>query len=164
MTTTKFIIEALAPERLQAIRAAGIDDAGNAFTTRQAVGGEPLRCCLRLARSGESIILIAYCPFDRSGPYSETGPVFVHAVACPGYASKSTYPEEFLDRPQVFRCYDAAGTIVGGRFVAPGELPESVIADLFSVETVDRIHTRNVVYGCYMLMVSREESCAVSRT
>lgn len=37
----------------------------------------------------------------------------------------------------------------------PTEQPEQVIAELFSDPNVERIHTRNVVYGCYMLEVTR---------
>jgi len=33
--------------------------------------------------------------------------------------------------------------------------PEDVIAEIFQDESVERIHTRNVVFGCYMLQIRR---------
>jgi hypothetical protein len=156
MTETVFYIDALPPERLEAIRRAGVDDAGNQLSKgRRAEGGEPLRCCLSLAEPCEQVLLIAYRPFERPGPYAETGPVFVHSEACAGYGPRSAYPDAFRNRPQVFRAYSAQGAIVGGKFCRPEELTEQVIAEIFEDESVERIHTRNVVFGCYMLQVRR---------
>jgi hypothetical protein len=151
-----FRIDALPSERLDAIRRAGIDDGGNALPPPLDAGGsEPLRCCLRLGKPGEQLLLIAYRPLERPGPYAETGPVFIHAGACGGYRRHSLYPEEFRGRQQVFRCYDDADVITGGRLSGPDEKAEAVIAELFADEKVQRIHTRNVVFGCYMLQVRR---------
>lgn len=151
-----FVIEALPPARLEAIRSAAVDDGGNRIGAAfEAEGGEPLRCCLRLARPGEALLLIAYRPFEAAGPYAETGPVYVHAAACAGYGADAGYPEEFRERPQVFRCYDAAGAILGGRVALPPETPEAVIGELFADDRVELIHTRNVVFGCYMLGIRR---------
>ena len=149
-------VEALAPDRLDAIRNAGVDDGGNAvYPARTAEGGEPLRCCLHIARPGEQMLLIAYRPFGQPSAYAETGPVFVHANACGGYPCPDTYPEEFRGRQQVFRCYDAAGNILGGHLAEPTEDVETVVGELFADQAVEYIHTRNVVFGCYMLELRR---------
>jgi hypothetical protein len=156
MPQTSFVVEAIASERLEEIRKAGVDDGGNPVPApRDADGGEPLRCCLRHAAAGEQIVLIAYKPFDRPGPYSETGPVFVHAGICDGFSPSAGYPVDFLSRPQVFRCYGSDGQILGGRLTAPGDRVEPVIEELFGDPDVEWIHTRNVVFGCYMLQVKR---------
>jgi hypothetical protein len=152
-----FHIEALSPERLEAIRRSGTDDGGNhVFPTRTAQGGEPVRCCLHIAGPGERLLLIAYRPFNKPSPYAETGPVFVHAERCGGYSWPDRYPDEFRGRQQVFRCYDADGNILGGHVAEPTEEAEAVITDLFANEDVEYIHTRNVVFGCYMLEIRRQ--------
>lgn len=156
VTTTTFHFDALSPERLEAIRSARIDDSGNVLDSAlEAEGGEPLRCCLRLAKPGEQLLLISYRPFDQFGPYAEAGPVFVHSQRCDGYPTDGGYPEDYRDRQQVFRCYDDAGRIIGGRLSDAGDDVEAVIAELFSNEKVALIHTRNVVFGCYMLQIRR---------
>jgi hypothetical protein len=156
MNRTPFTVDALAPARLEAIRSRGTDDSGNAVSRGlRGEGGEPLRCCLRLAEAGEQVLLIAYRPFDRPGPYAETGPVFIHAARCAGYSPQAGYPEAFRDRMQVFRSYDAEGVITGGRLCSPQERAEDVIAEIFEDESVERIHTRNVVFCCYMLQIRR---------
>jgi len=154
-----FRVQALSCDRLEAIKYSGTDDGGNCvFPARTAQGGEPLRCCLKIARPGEQILLVAYRPFNKPSPYAETGPVFVHAESCAGYRRYDLYPDEFRGRPQVFRCYDTDGNIVGGRFAEPTDDVEAVIEELFADPTVEYIHTRNVVYGCYMLELRRSPS------
>jgi hypothetical protein len=155
MELRTFRVEALPEERLATIRRTGVDDASNEVgPPREAAGGEPLRCCLRYAEPSESVLLIAYRPFDADGPYAETGPVFVHAHKCAGYAGDG-YPDAFRDRQQVLRCYDATGTIIGGRMSEQGGDVEALIEQLLSDARVDRIHTRNVVFGCYMSQIRR---------
>ncbi len=61
------------------------DEHGNAWSPYAAEGGEPLRCCLRLAGPGEAIVLISYAPFTTTSAWTEVGPVYVHADACDGY-------------------------------------------------------------------------------
>ena len=94
-------------------------------------------------------------PSAESSPYAETGPVFIHAGSCGGYPWPDRYPDEFRGRQQVFRCYDAAGNIIGGHFAEPAEDAEAVIQALFADRNVEYIHTRNIIFGCYMLEVRR---------
>jgi len=157
--TRTFRVEALSPDRLEAVRYAGTDDGGNpVFPARAAQGGEPLRCCLKIAKPGEQILLIAYRPFDKPSPYAETGPVFVHVESCAGYRSHDLYPDEFRGREQIFRTYDAGGNILGGHLAGSTEDVEVVIERLFADRKVEYIHTRNVVFGCYMLELRRSPS------
>jgi Protein of unknown function (DUF1203) len=157
--SSTFRVETLSPDRLEAMRYAGTDDGGNCvFPARMAQGGEPLRCCLRIAKPGEQMLLIAYRPFDKPSPYAETGPVFVHADSCEGYSRHDLYPDEFRSRQQVFRCYDTDGNILGGHLTEPTEDVEAVIEQLFADPTVEYIHTRNVIFGCYMLELRRSSS------
>ena len=121
------------------------------------VGGAPLRCCLRYSRPGERLALVSVTPPGPMGAYRETGPVFLHADSCHGPGSDA-YPDAFRDRPQVFRAYDARGSIVGGELVDAGTDQEAAAERLLADPAVAFLHTRNVVYGCYMLMIRRRES------
>jgi Protein of unknown function (DUF1203) len=117
-------------------------------------GGAPLRCCLRDSRPGERIALVAVTPDGPRGAYRETGPVFVHAEPCAG-PEHAGYPEDFRSRAQVFRAYDASGSIVGGDVVPAGQGQEEAARHLLRGPSVAFLQTRNVVYGCYMLTIRR---------
>lgn len=153
--TATFLIDAIPPAALAEIRGTGYDVAGNTFRpypTGQ--GGEPLRCCLRPARAGERIALIAYQPPGGSGPYRETGPVFVHAARCDGYPAGSGWPPGFRDRQQVLRAYDRDGRIADAVLV-DAAVAEHGIAALLADPRVTVVQSRNVRYGCYMFTIRR---------
>ncbi|GAA0253787.1 DUF1203 domain-containing protein [Cryptosporangium japonicum] len=150
-----FVISPIPPARLSAMRTSGADDAGAPlapFTTDE--DGAPLRCCLRNARAGERVALVAYRPGGTAGAYREVGPVFVHADACAGYAEPGVYPEAFRPRRQVFRAYDADGRITGGVLIE-GADAEPAIEELFADPAVATVHSRNVIHGCYMFTITR---------
>jgi len=150
-----FLIEAVPPGDLESIRRAGRDAAGNPFEPFVATeDGDPLRCCLREAVAGERLALIAYRPPGTAGAYAEIGPVFVHADACAGYPDGDRYPEGFRARQQVQRGYDAAGRIADAILVE-GADAESGIKRLFANPGIVLVHSRNVLYGCYMFAVRR---------
>src|SRR5881398_274290 len=44
-------------------------------------------------------------------PYSETGPIFVHANECPRYSATNEYPADFREG-RVFRAYDSKYNII----------------------------------------------------
>ena len=80
--------------------------------------------------------------------------MFVHAAGCDGPESTG-YPEQWRSRRQVFRAYGHDGTIVGGEVVEPGTDQEHVATRLLDDPEVAFLHSRNVVYGCYMLRIDR---------
>ena len=141
-----------APLRYEPLPASLAADASRTFIDDD--GGAPLRCCLRDSRAGERIALVAVTPEGPQGAYRETGPVFLHADGCSGPADTG-YPEEFRRRTQVFRAYDHAGVIVGGEVVRPGSGQEQAAARLLADADVAFVQTRNVVFGCYMLTITR---------
>lgn len=112
-------------------------------------GGCALRCCLRESRPGERIALVSVTPPGPAGAYRESGPVFLHADGCEG-PKTCGYPEAFRSRRQVFRAYDAGGSIVGGEVVEAGTGQESVAERLLAEPDVAFVQSRNVVYGCFM--------------
>lgn len=117
-------------------------------------GGAPLRCCLRDSRPGEQIVLASVTPPGPRGAYAEAGPVFLHADPCGG-PTRPGYPEDFRRRTQVFRAYSADGRILGGRVVRPEDDQEAVATELLGDDDVAFLHSRNVIFGCYMFAIHR---------
>ncbi|GEM_PF-175089 len=148
------LYQAIPAAELDAIRAAGRDEAGNPLEVQvHRDGGAPLRCCLREARPGERLLLIAYTPPGTAGAYAERGPVFIHAGRCAGYPTPDRYPPELAGRQQVVRAYDKQGRIAGGLLAADGKQAEEIIAELLARPEVELVHLRNVGYGCYNFAV-----------
>jgi len=157
VTAIALRVDAIPDADLARIRGRGTDDFGNPVVVSvvDEAGGTPLRCCLREAVPGERVALIAYRPSHIGGPYAEVGPVFIHAEACGGYTAPDRYPEGFRHRQQVLRAYDAEGRIVDAVIAQDGDEAESVCAALLSRPEIAYIHSRNVLYGCYMFTVRR---------
>jgi hypothetical protein len=156
-TTAILHVEALSSTDLERIRRRGIDDFGNHLdaTVVEEAGGTPLRCCLREAVPGERVALIAYQPAKLGGPYAEVGPVFIHAEACDGYTTPGRYPDGFRGRRQLLRAYTADGRIADALIAENGDRAEEVCATFLARPEVAYIHSRNVLYGCYMFTVRR---------
>jgi len=152
----EFLISALPADVLERIRACGRDEFGNVVApVADESGGSPLRCCLRESSPGEQIMLIAYRPFPWVGPFAETGPVYVHAEGCKGYADPSRYPQAFAHRRQLLRAYDRKHRICEGIQAKDGRQAEKILRWLLSLDEVDFVHSRNVEWGCYMFSASR---------
>lgn len=154
-TTYDFRIHALPAGVLADVRARDADEAGLPVEHHVAAGGEPLRCCLRNARQGERLILFAYTLNLPPGPCRETGPVFAHAEPCAGPASPTAYPQDWYGRPQVLRAYDERGRIHPATTMHDGTDPEAAIDAVLAQPGVVEVHSRNVLYGCYMFTVTR---------
>ncbi|MCI0688268.1 MAG: DUF1203 domain-containing protein [Sporichthyaceae bacterium] len=152
-STATFQISAIPTETLRRIREHGIDDLGNPVVPFDDTAGElPLRCCLRDSVVGERVAAIGYGPFPWSGPYAETGPVFIHAEACDGYSDTGSYPAGYRHRQQIFRAYGPDRTIVAAKIVDSVDA-EPALAKLLARSDVDFVHSRNVAYGCYMFTI-----------
>jgi len=150
----RLIFEPIPPARLDEIRAAGTDEAGNRLTVQaDPAGGSPLRCCLRESAPREQVLLIAYTPPGTGGAYAERGPVFIHAQPCGGYLTPDRYPPALSHRQQVVRGYDTQGRIADGVLASDGEHAITVIRELLARPDVTIVHVRNVGYGCYNFAV-----------
>jgi hypothetical protein len=150
------VFEPIPPERLEEIRLAGVDEAGNRLTVKtDTEGGSPLRCCLRESAPGERVVLIAYAPPGTRGAYAERGPVFIHADRCDGYLTTDRYPPALAHRQQVVRAYDRDGRIADGVLVRDGVEAMTAISELFARPDITVVHLRNVGYGCYNFAVRR---------
>jgi len=154
--TSSLVFEAIPAAELEKIRTAGRDEAGNFLAVQiDTEGGSPLRCCLRRARPGERMLLIAYTPPGTAGAYAERGPVFIHADPCEGYLTPHHYPPELSNWQQVVRAYDRQGRIADGRPVTNGREAQAVIEQWLARPEVQLVHVRNVGYGCYNFAVAR---------
>jgi hypothetical protein len=162
-TATKtFTVRAIAADVVAALRER--DDAGRPpMSVTDVEGGSPLRCCNRLSRPGERIVLVSSAPLHRwarahavdPGPYDETGPVFLHADACAG-PHHDGFPDDYRGLPRVLRPYDAAGRILDGRVIAEGDMdPERTIDEVFSDPKVAFIHARALLAGCFTFAIDR---------
>jgi len=155
-STRTLTVHPIDPSRLDAVREAGTDGWGNAFTPFTATGdGEPLRCCLRFARAGEPIALISFAPFTEPSVWREVGPVYVHAERCDGYGER-WLPDELRRGPRVLRTYRADGsmnyehnTLVGDEDVEP------VLHRLLDHSDVAVVHVRTVLPQCFLYAVTR---------
>jgi hypothetical protein len=144
------------PDRLQAMRVQGHDEHGNPWMAYPALGWEPLRCCLRLADANEAIVLISYAPFTTTSPWTEAGPVYVHADRCPGYAEDGL-PAAFRTGPRVLRGYDRDRALLYDhvRVVGEGEDLAAVASELLADAVVQTVHVRALATQCFTYAITR---------
>jgi hypothetical protein len=115
--------------------------------------GYPCRHCLRWAQPGERVILFPYASIPAGHPYSETGPIFVHAEACKRYETTREYPVDFR-KGRVFRAYDANHNMIDAE--APnGNEPEEVIEKLLRNPKTAFVDARSISRGCFTFRIRR---------
>ena len=115
----------------------------------------PCRHCLRITRTGEPVLLLSYNPFGADhGPYSEVGPIFVHADSCPAYSQNDTLPQDFRERELVLRAYNHAHAIEDSVIASPGGA-ENAARHFFKNEKIAYIHVRHTTYGCFDFTIER---------
>ena len=143
---------------LDQARSAGLDDLGQPVERMRAQGGEPCRDVFRRAQAGEELILASYCPFRRSGPYREYGPVFILAQAGSPNAAPASLPvdggQPYLGANFVLRAYSDEERIVDALITAPAEAPAE-LARLFASSATAFVLARFAAYGCYALRLER---------
>src|SRR5438045_9734614 len=106
-------------------RAAKAGAADHAIVMADSATGYPCRHCLHWAQPGERVILFPYAAIPPGHPYSESGPIFVHAEACERYRPSQEYPAEFR-KGRAFRAYNANYNMIDAELVNGSE-PEAVI-------------------------------------
>ena len=154
MKPLKFQIVALATQAAEAARRAAVVGApDHRIVIADSPTGYPCRHCLRWAQVGERVILFPYAPIPPGHPYSESGPIFVHAEPCERYAATHKYPADFRNG-RAFRAYNANYNIIDAE-VANGREPEAVIEKLLRNPETAFVHARSVTHGCYTFGVER---------
>lgn len=136
----------------------GVRDGGLPSDRVTAGGGEPLRCCLRDAEPGEELLLFGYRPpLPAESPYCEQGAVFAHAVRCAG-PDGDGYPSDWATRPQVLRAYTSDGRIHPASRLHDGTDPAAALTQVLAADGVVEVHSRNIVYGCFMFSARLAEA------
>src|SRR4051794_31656626 len=130
MKTLRFQIIPLPTEIADAARRvvkAGATD--HELITVESPESSPCRHCLRWAQPHEGVVLFPSAAIPSGHPYSETGPIFVHANECQRYSATNEYPADFRNG-RVFRAYDSNYNIIDAQ-VVNGSEPEIAIENLF---------------------------------
>jgi Protein of unknown function (DUF1203) len=150
--TTTFRIRPISDTQLTAVRTSGRDVSGNPVEVLADAVGEPLRCCLRNAQPDDKVILFGYEPPipGTSSPYREVGAILAHSDDCGGADALDSYPPDWRGRPQVLRAYDTRGWIHPASTTHDGSDPATALAEVLATTGVVEVHSRNVVYGCFM--------------
>lgn len=155
MKTSNFRIVPLSTEIAEAARRsakAGASD--HAVITADSPNGYPCRHCLRWAQPGERMILFPFAAIAPGRPYSESGPIFVHAEPCDRYAAADEFPSAFRTG-RVIRAYNSQQEIIAAE-VANGEGPEPVIERFLQKPETAFVHVRSASRGCYTMEVERQ--------
>ncbi len=134
-------------------RAVNTGASDHAVVTADSPGSCPCRHCLRWAQPGERVILFPHAAIPSGYPYSETGPIFVHAQKCDRYSADDEYPAAFRNG-RVFRGYNSNYQIIDAK-VVNGREPEAVIQEFFHNPDVAFVDVRSVTRGCFTFRVQR---------
>ena len=155
MKTSSYRVVPLPSEIAEAARQkaqAGAPD--HAFVEVDAPTGYPCRHCLEWAQPGERVVLFPYASVPPGRPYSESGPIFVHANACRRYEATDRYPENFRSH-RVIRAYNSEADMIDAIVVADDQ-PEPVIEKLLQNPDTAFLQARSVSRGCYTFKIERQ--------
>src|SRR5450631_241225 len=154
MKPANFRVVPLSTEIAEAARRnATAGASAHAVVTADSPNGYPCRHCLRWAQPGERMILFPFAAIAPGRPYSESGPIFVHADPCDRYAATHDFPSEFR-KGRVLRAYNSQHAIIAAE-VANGKGPEAVIERFLQQPETAFVHVRSVSHGCYTMEVER---------
>jgi hypothetical protein len=154
MKTSKFRIVPLPTEVADAARESAATAApDHEIIIADSPRGYPCRHCLRFAQPGEHVILFPYAAVPPGHPYSESGPIFVHAKQCQRYAATTEFPVEFRNG-RALRAYNSEFDMIDAE-VVNGSEPEAVIEKLLQNPEVAFVDARSVTRGCYTFRIER---------
>jgi hypothetical protein len=154
MKTSTFRIVSLPTEIAErARREAEAGAADHAVVIADSPTGCPCRHCLRFAKPGERVILFPYAAIPPGHPYSETGPIFVHAERCEPYTAPREYPDD-LRRGRAFCAYNACYNMIDAEVANESE-PEAIVEKLLQNPETVFVDARSVTRGCYTFRIER---------
>ena len=154
MKPFSFQIVPLSTEVAEAARsAAERGSAGHALITADSPKGYPCRHCLRWAQPGERMVLFTFAAIAPGHPYSESGPIFVHAEACARYAATDQFPVEFREG-RAIRAYNSQNELIDAHLVNDEE-PEAIIERFLQKPETAFVHVRSASRGCYTMEIIR---------
>lgn len=145
-------------ETARAYQAGGLDANGQAPERHISDGdGIPCRHCQRDVAAGEPYLILNYRPFPAPQPYAESGPIFLHADACPRFPEVAELPPVFAVRKLfLIKGYSADDRIVygTGQLVPPAEL-SAAAADILARDDVAYVHARSAYNNCFQCRIER---------
>jgi len=149
----RFRCIAMPTEDAARFRASGRDDRGNLLVRQTANGsGFPCRHCLRLAETGEEMLLGSWDMPRPQGIYWTPSPIFLHAGDCPRFEEAGAIAPTVLANPIVsVRSYDADQMCLYdlGRVCAGAEVEAPLMRALTDPRTrFVNIHTARP--GCWL--------------
>jgi hypothetical protein len=154
MKTSPFRIVPLSTEIAERARQSVRDGTpDHAIVVADSPRGYPCRHCLRFARPGERVVLFPYEAIPAGHPYSESGPVFVHAESCERYTAAHEFPVDFREG-RVMRAYNSSFDMIDAEIVDRIE-PEPVIEKLFQNPETAFVDARSVTRGCFTFRIQR---------
>ncbi|PYJ72475.1 MAG: hypothetical protein DME75_04675 [Verrucomicrobia bacterium] len=134
-------------------RAARAGAADHAIVVADSPTGYPCRHCLHFAQPEERMVLFPYEAIPVGHPYSETGPIFVHAESCERYAATHEFPADFR-KGRVMRAYNSKFDMIEAEIV-DGSEPESIIEKLFQNPDTAFVDARSITRGCFTFRIRR---------
>jgi Protein of unknown function (DUF1203) len=134
-------------------RAAKAGAADHATVIADSATGYPCRHCLHWAQPDERVILFPYASIPPGHPYSETGPIFVHAEPCKRYGATAEYPADFR-AGRAFRAYDANYNMIDAEVGNENE-PEAIVEKLLQNPQTEFVDARSVSRGCFTFRILR---------
>ena len=99
------------------------------------------------------MVLFPFAAIAPGRPYSESGPIFVHAEPCERYATAHEFPSAFR-KGRVLRAYNSQHDMIAAE-VANEEGPEAVIERFLQRPETAFVHVRSASHGCYTMEVER---------
>jgi hypothetical protein len=158
---TRIRFEAMPTDVAREYQSGNVDAYGRVPERRTADGQfrVPCRHCLADVAPGEEYLVLAYRPFTTLQPYTETGPIFLHAETCERHPSAEETPEMLRRSVQmIVRGYSADERIVygTGAVVATDRIAETAVT-LLSREDVAFVHVRSASNNCFQCRIDREE-------
>ena len=154
MKASNFRIVALATEVAATARRMTANAApDHVMVVANSPNGFPCRHCLRYACPGERMILFPYTAIPAGHPFSESGPIFVHAEPCERYGATDEFPGDFREG-RVMRAYNSNYDMIDAE-VVNGSAPEAIIEKLLQKPETAFVDARSVTHGCYTFRIQR---------
>lgn len=160
---TRIRFEAMPTDVARRFQSGGLD-AYDRLPERRTVDGQgqfrvPCRHCLQDVAIGDEYLILAYRPFETVHPYTETGPIFLHARACERHPATEEAPGMLRRSPQmIVRGYSADERIVYGTgAVVPTDRIAETAASLLGRDDVAFVHVRSATNNCFQCRIDRSE-------
>ena len=143
--------------RAEALWQGGLDDNGQQPLVWVSDGDRnPCRHCLSYIPAGEKMLVLAYRPFETLSPYSEVGPVFIHAERCKAPAPQQGLGILDADKRFAVRIYDEDEVMI---YPLAERVDGTEIQDklerLLSEPGSAFAHVRSGQHGCFRMRVDR---------